>query len=433
MAGFVSRTRLILRQPGFAGLLGAAFSLGVGFSFVSPFLSLWATKEIGLSPLAFGLYMTVTSLCAIFVATTLARWSDTHFPRKIMLMLGGAGGALGYTGYAFVHQPLFLLAIGCTLLALSALCFSQLFAYTREHFYAVDIPGVAPGFLVSMVRGCFSLAWTAGPSVGAWMMVQFGFRGLFLAAAALFLAFLVSVMVFVPLEPRPEHVRVAIREPVWRILTRGDVLAAFVAFLLVFAAHAMNALNLPLMLTNVLGAKGRDIGITYGVGPIVEMPLMLWFGVLASRGHALRLIRLGAVVTLLYFLILSQVRAPWHVFLAQTLSGMSFAIISNVAILFFQDLVPGQPGLATTVFANATYAGNLIGFFSFGALATTLGNRGLFLASAALTAGMLVIVMLYRPRRSASTGPKDEEDVPDEDEAAVLSALPTPAPSRKAA
>ena len=393
-----SRTRSILAQPRFAGLLVSAFALGIGFSFVSPFLSLWGTQEIGMTPLAFGMYMTVTTLCAILVATTLARWSDTHLPRKVMLLLGAAGGTLGYTGYAFLHDPRILIAVGCTVLALGALCFSQLFAYTREEFYDAQIEGVPPGFLLSVVRVCFSLAWTAGPSVGAWVMVQTGFRGLFLGAASLFFLFFVGVMVFVPHESRPAHTRAEIREPVWRILTRGDVLAVFVAFFLIYAAHTINAMNLPLMLTNVLGGSRRDVGIAFGIGPLVEVPLMLWFGHLAARGHGLALIRFGAISTTLYFVILNRVQAPWQVFLAQALHGTSFAIISNVGILFIQDLVPGQPGLATTVFANAASVGNLVGFFGFGSMVGALGNRGLFLISAALTAGMAIIFFFYRPR-----------------------------------
>ena len=94
MSGFFARMRVILEQSGFAGLLGSAFALGIGFSFVGPFLSLWGTNEIGMSPSMFGLYMTVTSLSAILVATSLARWSDTHVPRKVMLLLGAGGDVL---------------------------------------------------------------------------------------------------------------------------------------------------------------------------------------------------------------------------------------------------------------------------------------------------------------------------------------------------
>ena len=413
MGGWLSRARTILVQPGFGGqpfrrdmlpkiggLLGAALSLGLGFSFVGPFLSRWGTKEIGMSERTFGLYMTATSLSAILVATTLARWSDTHLPRKFMLLLGGAGGALGYGAYAFLHDPRLLIVVGCTVLALAALCFSQLFAYTREHFYEAHIPGVPRGFLLSVVRVCFSIAWTAGPSIGAWMMVVLGFRGVFLGAASLYFAFFLAVAWFVPYRRREADVRAVVREPVWRVLVRPDLFAMFVAFLLVYVSHTMNAMNLPLMLTNVLGASGRDVGIAFGIGPLVEIPLMLWFGHLASRGHSLALLRFGGVITAIYFVLLNRVEAPWQVFLAQALHGTSFAIISNVGIMFFQDLVPGQPGLATTVFANAANFGNLVGFFGFSWLAQPLGNRRLFLASATLTAVMAAILFLYRPRRA---------------------------------
>lgn len=403
MAGWSSRARVIFQQPGFPGLLGAAFSLGLGFSFVGPFLSLWGTKEVGMSERMFGLYMTATSLSAILVATTLARWSDTHLPRKFMLLLGGAGGVLGYSAYAFLRDPRILVCFGCTVLALAALCFSQLFAYTRERYYDTGIAGISPGFLLSIVRVCFSIAWTAGPSIGAWMMVVYGFRGVFLGAATLYFVFFLGVAWFVPYQRRHADVRAVVREPVWRVLTRGDVFAVFVAFLLVYASHTMNAMNLPLMLTNVLGASGREVGIAFGIGPLVEVPLMLWFGHLAGRGHSLALLRFGAVITAIYFVLLNRVQAPWQVFLAQALHGTSFAIISNVGIMFFQDLVPGQPGLATTVFANAANVGNLVGFFGFGTLVGPLGNRGLFLGSATLTAGMAVILLLYRPRRANRT------------------------------
>jgi SET family sugar efflux transporter-like MFS transporter len=394
----ISRTKQIFAQPGFGGMLGLAFALGLGSSFVSPFLSLFGLQEVGMPPVIFGLFMTVTSLSAIVVATSLARWSDTHVPRKVMLALGAAGGILGYAGYALIRDPRVLLAVGATLLALSAVCFSQLFAHTRERFSTTDIPGVPAPFLMSVVRMCFSLAWTAGPTVGAWMMIQFGFRGLFLGAAALYLLFLIGVLRFVPFERRPAEVRRVVREPVWRVVTRGDIFAVFLAFLLIFAAHTINMMNLPLVITKLLGGTGRDVGITFGIGPLAEIPLILWFGLLAARGHQLGLIRVGAAATVVYFLLLTLAREPWHVFPIQIMHGLSFAIISNVAILFFQDLVPGQPGLATTIFTNAANVGNLVGYFGFGSLVQPLGHRGMFLVSAALTSVTLVIVLIYRPR-----------------------------------
>ena len=140
------RARAIFQQPGFAGLLGSAFALGMGYSFVVPFISLWGTREVGMRPVLFGVFMTVNALSAIVVSTLLGRWSDTHLRRKTLLLLGAAGGMLGYIGYAFVREPWALIAIGSTTLALASVCFSQLFAFVREEFGAADLAahGVAP-------------------------------------------------------------------------------------------------------------------------------------------------------------------------------------------------------------------------------------------------------------------------------------------------
>ena len=186
--------------------------------------------------------------------------------------------------------------------------------------------------------------------------------------------------------------------PVWRILIRPDIFASFVAFVLIFAAHAINMMNLPLTVTTLLGGKERDLGIIFGVGPIVEIPLMLWFGKLASRGHQIALIRFGAVATLAYFICLSFATAPWHVYLAQILSGISFAIITNVTILFYQDLLPGQAGLATTIFTNSANTGNLVGYFAFGPVVETFHHRGAFLVCAVLAMLTLLILLCWRQR-----------------------------------
>ncbi|HTV20509.1 MAG TPA: hypothetical protein VMG12_17620, partial [Polyangiaceae bacterium] len=46
-----------LRRLG--GLLAGCFLLGLASSFVIPFLSLWGTRTVGMTPFAFGMFMTI--------------------------------------------------------------------------------------------------------------------------------------------------------------------------------------------------------------------------------------------------------------------------------------------------------------------------------------------------------------------------------------
>jgi MFS transporter, SET family, sugar efflux transporter len=405
MQRFSETARSVLRHPGFPGLLATNFALGLAYSFVVPFMSMWGTLEVGMTPFRFGMFMTVTTVSAIVLSTTLAAWSDSHVARRSMLILGGSGGLIGYAGYAFVRDPLLLMIIGALALGVASVNFSQLFAHVREDLSRPENSHTDSPLLISLLRVSFSLAWTIGPAIGATVMVHFSYRGIFLGAAALFLLFLIGVLKFVPHRAHPPVAHQAAREPLRRVLRRPVILAHFAGFVLVFAAFTMNMMNLPLLVTQQLGGSERDLGIIFGIAPVAEMPLMIWFGRLAARGHQVNLIRFGVFIGACYFLALTFVGAPWHIYPMQILSAASIAITTNVAITFFQDLVPGQAGVATSIYSNSYSAGNLLGYFGFGVLLNTVGHRGIFWTCMALSVVTLVIFLAYRHRNEAAPQP----------------------------
>lgn len=389
------------RQPHFSGLLGSTFILGVAFSFVAPFLSKWGTEEVGMSPRDFGLFMTLTSLSAILVSTALAKLSDSHFARKYVLIAGATGGLLGFACYALIRDVAWLLLAGCSLQALSTVCFAQLFSHVRESYGKTGDGSGASSFTMSVVRVCFSFAWTVGPAIGSVVLIYSGFEGLFLAASGLYFAFLIGVLKFVPYrEPRTAASNKGSedKQSLWKGLASPNTALSFVAFSAIFAANAINMMNLPLALTRTLGGKDSDLGIAFGIGPVVEIPLMLWFGHLAGRGYQLSLIRIGVFITVVYFMGLYVASQPWHVFALQILSGASFAILTNIAINFFQDLLPGQMGLATSLFSNAGAVGNLAGMLVFGFVVEAFGYQNTFLLCSIVSAVAFVLILGVKPQ-----------------------------------
>ncbi|MDP0499348.1 MAG: sugar efflux transporter [Verrucomicrobiota bacterium JB022] len=391
-------TRNLLRQPYLPGLLASTFALGTAFSFAAPFMSKWGLEEVGMSPTGFSLFMTLTSVSAMLTSVILGGLSDTAFSRRQMLIVGSLGGCLGFLGYALIREPIALAVVGCSLHALASICFAQLFSHVREIYQGGGKPNESSTFTMSVVRVCFSFSWTVGPAVGALMLVNFGFEGLFIAASCLYGFFLLGVLRYVPHRERIKPTQKPPPGAVWRNLKHPSLLRCFVVFAVVFAANAINMMNLPLALTRSLGGSERDFGIVFGIGPVVEIPLMLWFGHLAGKGYQLPLIKLGVGITLAYFVGLSFASAPWHVYLLQVLSGAAFAILTNVAILFFQDLMPRQVGLATSVFSNAQALGSLIGMFTFGFIVEAVGHQGAFVVCAGITLAALALIVPFRPK-----------------------------------
>lgn len=400
MSRLAAAARSISHQPGFVGVLAANFALGMAYSFVVPFMSMWGTLHIGMSAPMFGVFMMVTSLCAVTVSILLARWSDTHVPRRTMLIAGGLGGIFGYLGYAFLENIAVLLVTGSLLLGVASVSFSQLFAHVRDELSRPENEHLDAAFLTSILRVSFSVAWMAGPAIGAWVMVHHGYRGVFIGAAGLFALFLIGVLVFVPHRSHPPAARSATGTSLFQVLTRGDILANFAGFVLLFAAFSINMMNLPLMVTQELGGTGGQVGKIFVVAPVFEVPLMIWFGYLAARGHQLALIRFGVLVGALYFAVLMLAQAPWHIYPMQILSAISIAITTNITITFFQELLPGQAGIATSIYSNSFSTGSLIGYFGFGMMVESFGHRGVFAACSVLSLITFSILLAYGRWRS---------------------------------
>jgi SET family sugar efflux transporter-like MFS transporter len=193
-------------------------------------------------------------------------------------------------------------------------------------------------------------------------------------------------------------------EPLLRLLTRPALLANFSAFVLIFAAVSLNIMSLPLFITRDLGGSERQVGTAFVVAPVFEIPLMIWLGRLATRGRQSALIRAGVLVGVFYFLALGFAYDPWHVYPAQVLNAFTIAVTMSAAIPYFQDLMPGQTGLATHIYSSSWSLGSLLGYFSFGLLAESLGHRGLTQFCAGLgTLSLAVLICTARHREPSAT------------------------------
>jgi len=388
--------RILFRHRGFVVLLGCNLLLGLAYSFVGPFMSMFGTLEVGMKPLVFSLFMTTTSVSAIALTTLLARWSDTHFSRRAMLVLGCVCGIAGYAAYAIVRDVVWLTVIGSLVLGVSSITFSQLFAHARELIAASDIPPRDTPLYLNVFRLFFALAWTAGPAVAAWVMVKYSYRGMFLVAALVFFLLLLTVLRFIPATPPTPVMRAAARVPLRETLRRGDLLANFTAFVFVFAAGTLAMQNLPLLVLNELGGHEQQVGIIYSIAPVFELPFMYYFGFLATRGDQTRIIRLGVGLAVAYYFALTLVRVPWHVYPVQVLGAAVTAVVAGVAISFFQSYLPDQAGTATNLYATAQRIGSTGAYLLFGGLVATIGHRGVFVVCATFSAAALALLFARR-------------------------------------
>jgi MFS transporter, SET family, sugar efflux transporter len=402
MERILGPTRTLLAHRDLFIVLVCNLLLGLAFSFVSPFYSMFGTIEVGMSNWTFGIFMTITSVAGIVMSTVLARWSDTRFSRRSILLIACAAGAAGYGGYAYVRSVFWLTVIGSLGIGISSTAFSQIFAYGREALDRHGIPERDAPLYMNIYRLTLSLAWTVGPGAAAWVMVKFSYRGIFLVCAGLFFVLMVTVWLYVP--SRPPALAAGTRPvPLMQLLRRLDLLCYFSAFVLVFICMTMGIMNLPLMILHSLSGTEKQVGVAYSVAPFFELPFLLLFGLAAARGSRPGpMIRLGVIIGVAYYLLLSQVRAPWQIYPIQILSAAMIAVLSGIAITFFQNYIPNQPGTATNLYTNANRIGATVGYFCYGFLATGFGHRVVFLVCAGVCAAAFALLWLAREEHESS-------------------------------
>jgi SET family sugar efflux transporter-like MFS transporter len=85
-----------------------------------------------------------------------------------------------------------------------------------------------------------------------------------------------------------------------------------------------------------------------------------------------------------------------QVFFLQALSAAVVAVMSGVAITFFQNYLPNQAGTATNLYSTASRIGSIGGYLSFGAIGGALGHRAVFAVTVGLCTLALMILLLFR-------------------------------------
>ncbi|MEU4746716.1 sugar efflux transporter, partial [Actinosynnema sp. NPDC023658] len=342
---------------------------GVGYALAGPFLSLFLIKEVGAGPVAVGAFLLISALVSMLVSTLVGRFSDSRAIRRTLLAVAGSAGAVSWALFAVLRDYWLLLGVAVTLFAVASSQMPQMFAYARQ---LLERSGSAKAPLaMSGLRTTMSVAWVGGPPLGALLIVGGGFTGLFGVSAAVYVLAVVVTLVWLPeLGPSspPSH------EVERQSGLRREVVLAAAAFVLLQCATSVGVAAMPLFVTEDLGGTTGDAGLVLGLCAALEIPLMLGFGALAIRVNHRVLVLAGGAVALVYYGIMLLTEATWQVMAAQVLHAVVISAVMGVGISYFQDLAPGRPGYASTLFTNtaktsAMLSGPLLG------LAQHLGYR----------------------------------------------------------
>ena len=394
-------TTLSGRRLGLALLpLGLVFlTVGISTAVVGPFLSLFLSTEVHAGPVRVTVFLIAAPLSGVVAGTLLGRLSDRRPIRRTLLIVAALAGMIGTALTAFIRDYWILFGLTITATALAGAMFPQTFAYARQVLER-DNPGRA-AMGISTLRTVFSLAWVAGPPLAAFLLQAGGFRYVYSMAAAMYLlAALVAIFWLDEVQPaaaaRPGD-RPAASAGRTRLLLTGA------AFTLLMCPLTLGVQALPLFISHDLGGKVGYAGYLLGLCAALEIPLMLGLGALSTRVPLRALVLGGAAAGVVYYGLGAVAHSIWLLVAGQALNALFIAAVSGSGISYVQDMLPGQPGRASTLYSNSFPIGAVLAGPLFG-LSQHFGYRLAYVMATGLClAGLLLLVVTRNDQTTWTT------------------------------
>ena len=371
----------------YAAFMLVAFMMGVAGALQAPTLSLFLSREVGAQPFWVGLFYTVNAIAGIVVSLGLAKRSDSQGDRRKLIMfccLMAIGNALLF---AFNRHYLTLITCGVLLASLANTAMPQLFALAREY---ADNSAREVVMFSSVMRAQLSLAWVIGPPLAFMLALNYGFTVMFSIAAGIFAISLVLIALILPSVARVE-------QPVDLPLeqTGGwqdkNVRMLFIASTLMWTCNTMYIIDMPLWISLELGLPDKLAGILMGTAAGLEIPAMILAGYYVKRFGKRRMMITAVTAGVLFYLGLIFFHSHTALLILQLFNAVFIGIVAGIGMLWFQDLMPGRAGSATTLFTNSISTGVILAGVIQGAVAQSYGHFAVYWVIAAISVVTLVM------------------------------------------
>lgn len=371
----------------YAAFMLVAFMMGVAGALQAPTLSLFLSREVGAQPFWIGLFYTVNAIAGIGVSLWLAKRSDSQGDRRKLIIfccLMAIGNALLF---AFNRHYLTLITCGVLLASLANTAMPQLFALAREY---ADNSAREVVMFSSVMRAQLSLAWVIGPPLAFMLALNYGFTVMFSIAAGIFTLSLVLIAFMLPSVARVElpSENALSMQGGWQ---DSNVRMLFVASTLMWTCNTMYIIDMPLWISSELGLPDKLAGFLMGTAAGLEIPAMILAGYYVKRYGKRRMMVIAVAAGVLFYTGLIFFHSRMALMTLQLFNAVFIGIVAGIGMLWFQDLMPGRAGAATTLFTNSISTGVILAGVIQGAIAQSWGHFAVYWVIAVISVAALFL------------------------------------------
>lgn len=367
----------------------AIFFFGFAGAATSPFQSVIAIQEFGLSDAAYSAVILFAAIINVIASVVIGIFSDRlgDYRRALIIVscFGIAGSGLIYFGANTVSFLIGLLALLPIFGALNSLIFANVRAYS------VALPGNELAGINAAVRAMISLSWVLVPGLVGMVLANAG--SMLPAYLISMSACLVCFGLFQFALPRKLPSEGRLKTEIQflsslRRVARPGVLVRLLAISLITSMLHVNAAVLPLITTEAAGGTLTDVGIVIGIVAVLEIVFIVFWGRMEPKLGSVVSICLGAALYTVYLVLLGLSSSPLHIYALCLISGFGAAAIISLPITYLQELIPDlaglgsslisvnlfiSAGLSSVLFGFGTYVSGYAGTSMIGGLAGLLG------------------------------------------------------------
>ena len=164
-----------------------------------------------------------------------------------------------------------------------------------------------------------------------------------------------------------------------------NVRMLFIASTLMWTCNTMYIIDMPLWISSDLGLPDKLAGILMGTAAGLEIPAMILAGYYVKRFGKRKMMVVAVAAGVLFYLGLIFFHSREALLALQLFNAIFIGIVAGIGMLWFQDLMPGRAGSATTLFTNSISTGVILAGVIQGALAQSYGHASVYWMIAAIS------------------------------------------------
>lgn len=390
--------------------------IAISGSLFAPVMSYYLNTELGFDPIHISIVFALLPLATIAIVQTIARFSDMGLQRPMIIciasLFGIASSMVLYSRPDFVT----MCTIGLICLGTQPVAFPQIFASARE--FAIKHVKQGSLMFTTFLRSLTSLSWVVGPPLAFAIALGGSFNLLFTVTAVIFFLCFLASYFFLPNvfdanqgEGSPESAdgkvnaaanadskasaeasadssaetsaaasaagaenhapdaeqvnqaakaaRLAGAKVAW--WKDGSVMMLFAGTGLIFTAFSSYISSMPLYVTQELQLSNSLPGYIMGLAAFLEIPLM-FLGAKLSKIIGLKtVVLIGAISLFVFLVLLHWTTTPAQLLAVQIFPALFIAFLGSIGMVLFQEMLPTIPGQSTSLFINASTAGQIAG------------------------------------------------------------------------